>query len=190
VAIIHSTTLVPSKLELLTAWLPRQAWYRGTGTPVLSKAGGFRVDDPDGEVGIEILLVADADGTTYVAPMTYRGTPLDGADDALIGTSEHGVLGHRWIYDAERDPVAVAQLRALARGEAQAQHQSVSDTLDPTVTRGWSGPPDAAKLEVVRVLATADAADDGDDGAEEDDVAGWVAVASPVPNARVIVFRR
>ena len=184
-AILHSTTLTPSKLELLAAWLPQQPWYRGTGTPVLAKAGGFRVDDPDGEVGIEILLVADADGTTYVAPMTYRGAPLDGADDALIGTSEHGVLGRRWIYDAERDPVAVAQLLALARGEAQAQHQNVSDTLDPTVTRGWLGPPDAGTLEVVRVLAAADDTDDGDE-----DVAGWVAVASPVPNARVIVVRR
>jgi hypothetical protein len=188
VAIIHSTTLTPSKLELLTAWLPQQPWYRGTGTPVLTKAGGFRVDDPDGEVGIEIMIVSDADGTTYVTPMTYRGSPLEGADDACIGTSEHGVLGHRWIYDAERDPVAVAQLLALARGEAEAQHQNRSDTVDPTVTRSWSGPADAANLEVVRILGSADG-DDGDDDAE-DDVAGWVAVASPVPNARVLVVHR
>jgi Maltokinase N-terminal cap domain len=182
VAIIHSTTLTPGKLELLTAWLPHQPWYRGAGTPVLTKAGGFRLDDPDGEVGIEIMLVADADGTTYVVPMTYRGTPLEGAGDALIGTSEHGVLGRRWIYDAERDPVAVAQLLALARGEAEAQHQNVSVTVDPTVTRGWSGPADAGNLELVRVLQAPDAGGD--------DVAGWVAVASPVPNGRVLVVRR
>jgi hypothetical protein len=187
VAIIHSTTLTPGKLELVTTWLPGRPWYRGTGTPVLAKAGGFRVDDPDGEVGIEVLLVADADGTTYVVPMTYRGAPLEGAADALIGTSEHGVLGRRWIYDAERDPVAVAQLLALARGQVEAQHQNVSDTVDATVTRGWSGPVDAGRLEVVRVLGAA-AADGGDDG--DDDVAGWVAVASPVPDARVLVVRR
>ena len=187
-AIIHSTTLTPGKLELLTVWLPHQPWYRGTGAPVLTKAGGFRLDDPDGEVGIEIMLAADADGTTYVVPMTYRGAPLDGADDALIGTSEHGVLGRRWIYDAERDPVAVAQLLALARGEAEAQHQNVSDTVDRTVTRAWSGPADAANLEVARVLGAGDARDirGGDSG----DVAGWVAVASPVPNGRVLVVRR
>jgi hypothetical protein len=190
VAIIHSTTLTPGKLELLTAWLPHQPWYRGTGTPVLTKAGGFRVDDPDGEVGIEIMLVSDADGTTYVTPMTYRGSPLEGADDALLGTSEHGVLGRRWIYDAQRDPVAVAQLLALARGEGEAQDQNRSETVDPTVTRSWSGPADAGNLEVVRVLGPADDAGDPDDAGEHDDVAGWVAVASPVPNARVLVVRR
>lgn len=181
-AIIHSTTLTPGKLELLTAWLPHQPWYRGSGTPALSKAGGFRLDDPDGEVGIEIMLVTDADGTMYVVPMTYRGAPLEGADDALIGTSEHGVLGRRWIYDAERDPVAVAQLLALARGEAEAQHQNVSDTVDPTVTRAWSGPADTGNPEVVRVLGAPDAGGD--------EVAGWVAVASPVPDGRVFVVRR
>src|SRR3954447_17845214 len=136
-AVIHRTTLTPGQLELLTSWLPRRPWYRGAGTPTLTKAGGFRVDDPDGEVGIEVLLV-NADGTVYVVPMTYRAAPLEGGDDALIGTSEHGVLGPRWIYDAERDPVARAQLIALVRGEVVAQHQDVSDTVDPSVTRGWT----------------------------------------------------
>ena len=27
-AIIHNTTMSPGKLELLTAWLPGQPWYR------------------------------------------------------------------------------------------------------------------------------------------------------------------
>ena len=45
--------------------------------------------------------------------MTYRSGPLDGADDALIGTSEHGVLGTRWIYDAAYDPVAVTAAARL-----------------------------------------------------------------------------
>jgi len=185
VAVIHDTTLTPGKLELLAAWLPGRPWYRGGGTPVLAKAGGFRLDDPDGEVGIEILLVTDADGTTYVVPMTYRGAPLDGADDALIGTGEHGVLGRRWFYDAERDPVAIALLLALARGEVEAQHQNVSDTVDPTVTRRWTGTGDAGRPEVVRVLQAEDAGDSGDG-----DVAGWVAVASPPPGGRVLVVRR
>ena len=56
--------------------------------------------------------------------MTYRGAPLAGAEEALIGTSEHGVLGTRWIYDAAHDPVAVAAARLRQRGRVEAQHQS------------------------------------------------------------------
>jgi hypothetical protein len=55
-AIIHDTTMSPGKLELLTAWLPAQSWYLGGGhKPALAKAGGFRLDDPGGEVGIEFI---------------------------------------------------------------------------------------------------------------------------------------
>ncbi|WP_433761682.1 maltokinase N-terminal cap-like domain-containing protein [Nocardia sp. CA-135398] len=127
----------PSKLELLTAWLPTRPWYRDSGrAPQLSKAGGFRLDDPAGSVGIEFVLVNDSAGPesiTYHVPLTYRGAPLDGAEDALVGTSIHGVLGQRWIYDATRDPVAVAQIAALLAGQAQPQAQSASDTPDPSV---------------------------------------------------------
>jgi hypothetical protein len=129
-AVIHTnTTLQPSKLELLARWLPEQAWYRGTGE--LTRAGGFRLDDPAGEVGIEFLVVLAGSGEAYLLPMTYRATPLDGG--TLIGTAQHGVLGPRWIYYGEQDPVLRAQLAALFRGTVLAQAQSRSDTLDPTV---------------------------------------------------------
>jgi hypothetical protein len=137
VAIIHRTTLTPSKLELLSSWLPSRPWYRGSGEdPQLVKAGGFRLDDPAGEVGIEFMVALHGDGeqvTAYHVPMTYRGSPLADAEDALIGTTEHGVLGRRWVYDATRDPVFVAQLAALVTGKAEPQAQSVNDTPDPTV---------------------------------------------------------
>ncbi|WP_433207968.1 maltokinase N-terminal cap-like domain-containing protein [Nocardia sp. CA-107356] len=127
----------PDKLELLTAWLPTRRWYPDSGrTPELTKVGGFRLDDPAGTVGIEFMLVTDGAGPealTYHLPLTYRGAPLDGADDALIGTSMHGVLGQRWIYDGTRDPVAVAQVVALLAGRVRAQAQSESDTPDPSV---------------------------------------------------------
>jgi hypothetical protein len=67
-------------------------------------------------------------------PLTYRARALAGADAGLIGTSEHGVLGHRWIYDGTRDPVLVAQLIALLQGAAGPQAQSVSNTPAPAVT--------------------------------------------------------
>ncbi len=154
-SIIYRTTLVPGKLELLTGWLPTRTWYQATGrAPVLEKAGGFRLDDPEGEVGIEFLMVTDtsgAEGTAYHVPLTYRGSPLADGEDALVGTTEHGVLGRRWVYDGTRDPVLVTQLVALIQGEAKAQAQSESHTPDPTVfTRpAADGPVEQAGLSVV-----------------------------------------
>jgi hypothetical protein len=139
VAEIHRTTLVPSKLELLSVWLPEQAWCRADARPPqLVKAGGFRLDDPSGEVGIEFMFVTDgsgSDATTYHVPLSYRGAPVARAESALIGTSEHGVLGRRWIYDGTHDPVVVAQLLSLVQGGTEPQHQSRSATVDHSITR-------------------------------------------------------
>ena len=130
---IDNTTMSPTKLDLLAAWLPAQPWYRQTGDPELARMGGFRLDDPDGAVGIEFMVVTDR-AMTYQVPMTYRAGALDGADGALIGTSEHGVLGRRWLYDGVHDPVLRTQLIALLQGDAEAQAQTVSNAKDPTVT--------------------------------------------------------
>ncbi|MFF8837276.1 1,4-alpha-glucan branching protein [Streptomyces sp. NPDC015130] len=158
-AVIHHTTMQPTKLELLASWLPTRDWYGGReGGPAPAKAGGFRLDDPAGEVGIEFMVVTDGTepgATAYLVPMTYRGAPLEGAEHALIGTSEHGVLGTRWIYDGAHDPVLVGELYALLRGKAVAQHQSVDDTVDPTVSvTAPAG--DAPDAELVRVVDGAD----------------------------------
>jgi Maltokinase N-terminal cap domain len=149
-AVIHPTTLIPSKLELLAGWLPQHDWYRDRpGGSGLTRAGGFRLDDPAGEVGIEFMVVLDqaensGDATAYLVPLTYRGSALPGADNALVGLAEHGVLGQRWIYDGTRDPVLLAALAELIAGRAQAQAQRVSNTPDPTVL---SSPPDLAAGE-------------------------------------------
>jgi hypothetical protein len=138
VAVVHKTTMSPGKLELLAAWLPAQSWYVAAGERLqLAKAGGFRLDDPAGQVGIEFMVVTsrrEGQPVTYLVPMTYRGHALAGAGDGLIGTSQHGVLGRRWIYDGICDPVLVAQMVALVQGDAEAQMQAVSNTADPTVT--------------------------------------------------------
>lgn len=133
-SIIHRTTVTPTKLELLSGWLPTRSWYQGSPASAAEpvKAGGFRLDDPAGEVGIEFMVVTDGP-VTYHVPLTYRGSPLDGADDALIGTMEHGVLGKRWAYDGTHDPVLVTALLALTQGTAVPQMQNVNDTPDPTV---------------------------------------------------------
>ena len=143
-AVIHHTTLVPTKLELLASWLPSQPWYDATGgQPALAKAGGFRLDDPAGEVGIEFMVVTDQSVrplATYHVPLTYRGAPLPGAEHALVGETEHGVLGRRRVYDGEHDPVLMAQLAALVRGAVAAQAQSLSDTADGSVMAHLDGP--------------------------------------------------
>ncbi|MFF7775168.1 1,4-alpha-glucan branching protein [Streptomyces tanashiensis] len=160
-AVIHHTTMQPTKLELLAEWLPARPWYAGgAGGPSPAKAGGFRLDDPAGEVGIEFMAVTDGagpDAVTYLVPMTYRGAPLGGAEHALIGTSEHGVLGTRWIYDGVHDPVLVERLHALLAGRAEAQDQSVDDTTDPTVAASLT--PAGAGAELVRVTEGADHTD-------------------------------
>jgi hypothetical protein len=160
-AVIHRTTVKPTKLELLTAWLPSRPWYSGgAGKPTLTKAGGFRLDDPQGEVGIEFMVVTDtadtsgADPAAYLVPLTYRGAPLDGAEHALVGTMEHGVLGRRWAYDGCHDPVLVAQLLALIEGRVHAQDQNTSDAPDREVTRSRTG--DGPALSALRTAATDD----------------------------------
>ncbi|MFE0641034.1 1,4-alpha-glucan branching protein [Streptomyces sp. NPDC058877] len=155
-AVIHHTTMHPTKLELLSEWLPTRAWYTdGTDRPRPAKAGGFRLDDPAGEVGIEFMAVTEGTGPDAVAhlvPMTYRGAPLEGAEQALIGTSEHGVLGTRWIYDGTHDPVFAAQLYALLTGQVVAQHQSLDDTPDDAVTVTPAAPGTGAEVELVHVV--------------------------------------
>ncbi|MEV5104060.1 1,4-alpha-glucan branching protein [Streptomyces massasporeus] len=142
-AVIHRTTLKPTKLELLTSWLPSRPWYRGgAGEPTLAKAGGFRLDDPQGEVGMEFMVVTDASGpqpVAYLVPLTYRGAPLEGAEHALVGTMEHGVLGPRWAYDGCHDAVLADRLAALIEGRAQAQDQNVSDAPAREVVASCTG---------------------------------------------------
>jgi maltokinase-like protein len=167
VATIYRTTMAPTKLELLAQWLPQQAWWRGGDQPPqLTPAGGFRLDDPEGEVGIEFIFVTDTrDGVTYCVPLSYRSAPLAGGEEALVGTSEHGVLGLRWIYDGEHDPVLRSALDGFVHGRLTAQHQRISDTPEPSVT--VSGTPRAdAVVELVRVL-------DGEAAAPGFVEAGW-----------------
>jgi hypothetical protein len=119
-ALVHRATLSPSKQELVESWLPTRPW--GSGRTVTGKLAEYRFDDPAGEVGIETILWRTDDGAVLQTPLTYRGAPLEGAERHLIGTSEHSVLGHRWVYDGCGDPVWAATLSAtILSGGAQAQ---------------------------------------------------------------------
>ncbi|XVS60871.1 CG0192-related protein [Actinosynnema sp. CA-299493] len=120
-ALIHRATVTPGKVELLAGWLPGRDWHTGP-TGEVTRVASYRFDDPAGEVGIETLLVRVGDGPVLQVPLTYRDAPLAGGDEWLIGTTEHSVLGKRWVYDAFGDPVYVAALaEAILTGAGQVE---------------------------------------------------------------------
>jgi hypothetical protein len=112
-AIIHRATLTPSKAGLVSAWLPTQPWFDAPAAEARPVAA-YRFDDPDGEVGIESHLLEVARRIVHV-PLTYRGAPLAGAEESLVGTMEHSVLGTRWVYDGPGDPVYRAEVTRVVR---------------------------------------------------------------------------
>jgi hypothetical protein len=143
-ALIHKATLTPSKLGLLTGWLPTRAWF--TGDAEIWQVGAYRFDDPAGEVGVETLLVEVGNGSVFQVPLTYRGSPRLGAEEFLVGTAEHSVLGKRWVYDACSDPVwATALATTVLTGGTQVEEFVDADgrlePRAPTATVLGSGAP-------------------------------------------------
>ena len=135
-------------------WLARQHWYLGVGVPVLRPVGAFRLEDPDGEVGIETHLMTDGD-EIYQVPMTYRGAAL--AKAALIATAEHSVLGIRWIYDATTDPVWEAELLRLVQAGGTGEPSGRGGTQEVEVHGQLLAPGtvlavDTATIQLIRVL--------------------------------------
>ncbi len=121
-ALLYQAELRPSKMELLDGWAPSQPWFRGEPGVKLVSVAAFRFDDPEGEVGVETHLVRAGDGPIMQMPVTYRGAPLVGAEESLIGTMEHSVLGKRWVYDGAGDPVYLLTVASVAlAGAGQAE---------------------------------------------------------------------
>ena len=57
---ILDATLTPGKVDLVAAWIGSQRWYAAKGrTPALRPLFAWRLDDPEGEVGIETFVIAD-----------------------------------------------------------------------------------------------------------------------------------
>lgn len=145
-AILHRATLTPTKTELLAGWLPQQEWYDGVPDAQPRPLATFRLDDPDGDVGIESVLALTAGGGVWQLAMTYRAEPLDGGAEHLIGTLEHSVLGTRYVYDAVGDPVFLDVLRTtIATSGTQAElvrdlGDGTSELVESSMTaRGTGG---------------------------------------------------
>ncbi len=162
-ALLHDATITPGKRDLMKGWLPSRPWFDGDldRKPV----GSFRFDDPAGEVGVECFLLGPAEGSsasTLLIPMSYRGAPLEGAEEHLIGTADHSVLGTRWVYDGLADPVAVsAILTAILTGGHEAELTMEQDgetiTFEPTCRVSGSGSAsDGVRADTVSVLDPGD----------------------------------
>jgi hypothetical protein len=166
-ALLHRTSLVPSKLDLVNGWIVHQPWFEADAHSPLVQVASFRFDDPEGQVGIETLLLSSSDGSIFQVPLTYRNDPLEGADRWLIGTMEHGVLGTRWTYDALGDPIYVQELATtiLSGGSGVEQWIEIDGVMtlrEPTaLVQGSGGDPDpdvnAYELDIVRLPGTATA---------------------------------
>lgn len=113
-AIIHRAELAPSKPATLAAWVPRQSWFAGDPDAAPEILGSPRLDDPDGEVGVETFLVRFGDGPVLQVPLTYRAAPLAGVETVTV--MEHSVLGRRYVYDGTTDPVYVGVVVATIAG--------------------------------------------------------------------------
>lgn len=159
--IVHKATLSPSKQELVESWLPSRSWAQGHR--IAGKVAEYRFDDPAGEVGVETILWRTDDGTVLQTPLTYRAEPLAGAEEHLIGTTDHSVLGERWVYDGCGDPVWAATLTsAVLTGARQAQMYFEEDGARVDIparmqVRGSGGDGEAPAVESVESVS-----DDGD----------------------------
>jgi hypothetical protein len=154
-ALLHRATMAPTKLELLAAWLPGRSWYTGSGD--ITRVAAYRFDDPAGAVGIEMVLVGTEDGAIFQVPLTYREAPLPGAEPWLVGTSEHSVLGTRWVYDACGDSVFAPVLASAIAGgiqqaeeylEVDGERQPIKASMAVTATGGVA--PTVSRVESVQ----------------------------------------
>lgn len=150
-------TLSPSKLDLLANWLPKQPWFKCEAAD-LSQVGRYRFVDPDGEVGLDGMLVSDG-SQVYHVPVTWRAQPLP--EGTLIGTLEHSALGTRYCYDATTDAVFVAELlRVIREGDTAADIVSAETNEpvpNPTSVTGTGLPPTVDVQGQVRLIRILDA---------------------------------
>ena len=183
---MYEAAITPAFSDFLPPWVARQQWYAGLQTPKLRNLGSYRFQDPAGEVGIETHLVTDGIAV-YQLPMTYRGAPLPGGDNALIATAVHSRLGDRWIYDAVLDPVWRAELLRMVAtqgtSDAASSHRAQARGL-----RLAEEDLHDADIELIRVLVRSAAVAPGAWGAL---LGSWIALdGSTAEGCLAIVFPR
>ena len=137
-AIFQIATNTPSKSSLISGWLGDQLWGGSAGEPI-EVVGSFHLEDPDGEVGMQVHIVASA-GSLFQIPLTYRAQRAAGMEGAYIGPMEHSVLGTRHVYDGFGDEQFVSVLAGVAAS-------GYGQTLGFAKVDGrWQAWPESAKV--------------------------------------------
>jgi maltokinase len=139
--------------EFLAAWMSRQRWYANKGTrPELEEIGSWSFagasggHDRDGVGFVTHLVIDHAIGkpALYQVPLSYRRTPLDGADHAIVGTLEDGST----VYDAPHDAAwAFALLELIGHDDVgvgdqmsvRGEHTASAEPVRPTSARVLGG---------------------------------------------------
>ncbi|POH64804.1 hypothetical protein C3B61_11610 [Cryobacterium zongtaii] len=150
-ALLHQADITPTKIDMLSRWAPTQPWFVGDAGVSVTNLAAYRFDDPDGQVGIETILITAGAGPVLQIPVTYRDAPLAGADASLITTMQHSVLGERWVYDATGDPaylaaVATAALTGGHQAELTIEIDGQMVVREPTAVVAGSGTPGGAAV--------------------------------------------
>lgn len=99
-ALLHKAELVPSLIEVLTAWLPRQRWAGGADVSTLAPVGAYRLNDPAGTATATVI-----DAGCLV--LTVRRL-LDAHDDLNVDAGQQALRG-TWPGNVE--PVILATVR-------------------------------------------------------------------------------
>jgi predicted trehalose synthase len=138
-------------MAILPQWVSRQRWYAGKGrSPVLTRVGGVRLEDPAGEAEVDVHLLLDESGhspTMYQVPLTSRATPLAGGDHALVATlepGEDGGEGARYLYDGPHDPAFTSALLRLMLEEKTAAFDQERPPAGDHASNGAGTRPDTA----------------------------------------------
>ncbi|GAA1852250.1 maltokinase N-terminal cap-like domain-containing protein [Brevibacterium marinum] len=189
---IFKAELDPGKFDVVSAWLSRQEWTAGADVAPdsLTAVTSYRFDDPAGDVGVEIHIVA-ADDRVFQVPLTYRGEPLAGADDVFISEMSHSILGTRYVYAGIGDPVFQQQLDATIAdaGSSAVQHQvddqgnRIGEITEVARVVGTGPLPGAPSVQVVDELDLNEAADTTQQGLL---IGTWDGQETPVVLARMI----
>jgi maltokinase len=108
----------PAEPGFLAPWMVHQRWFANKGTlPALEEIGRFELPGADPGVGIGVHLLLDhtkGKPLLYQVPLTYRRTPLPGAEAAMVG-----MLGSTYVYDGPHDPAFPAALLAVIAGDLE-----------------------------------------------------------------------